>query len=1055
MRQNLLFSVLVLFVTVFCCASEAFAQTMISGKVTDTANQPMVGVTVTVKGQPKGTTTTADGSYAIQAKSGEVLVFSFIGYTTAEEKVGNRTRIDISLAEAAEQISAVEVVSMGYGSSLKRDLTGSVAKVDMDELLKSNVTTFDQALSGRLAGVVVRTGDGQIGQEANITIRGNNSLTQSNSPLFVIDGFQSESSLATALSSADIESMQVLRDASATAIYGARGANGVIVITTKSGRSGKPRVNFSTSFTVDQLANKVDLMGPYEFVKLQAELRPDNMATSYFSDDRDLEWYRNKTGYDWQDEVYRTAFTQNYSISLSGGSPKGTKNATLYNISFSALDQDGILLNSNFQRYQGRVNFTQELGKKVRFNANVNYTRTATTGITPTSANNSSSQSGWLIYSVWGYRPISSKLDSSDLINDPTDYDVASANDYRFNPVYSTKNEHKKTYVDVVQANTYINYRIIPGLDLRLSGGYTLNKRRREAFNNSMTYTGYAGSPSGKGVNGGLYWTDTESWISEATLTYDKSFNRRHNLKVLAGVTLQGQKYTYDGIEATQMTTEKLSLQALYTGTLQPVESTYYNWRQLSYFGRAEYNYDYRYYLNFTLRADGSSRFPSDNRWGYFPAIGVSWNFNQENWLRHSQVLTNGKLRFSWGMTGNNRTSSPYDYYAKITTSPTGANSFDYVFDGSIVSGYYVNSMANQNLKWETTTQYNLGFDLGFLGDRIRFTTDLYYKKTEDLLLSATMPASSGYTSAMVNVGSLSNKGLELSLETVNVRTPKFQWTSSFNISFNRNKILSLVDGQRTLLRSVTWEQKYNSDYPYISQVGSSTGMMFGLIYEGTYKYEDFDNTNGTYTLKDGIPYHSSVNQASIQPGDPKYKDLNDDGVVDENDRTIIGRGQPIHTGGFGNTFTYGNFDLSVFMTWSYGNDILNANRLVFEYGGVSNTNQLASYANRWTADNPTSDIPRAGANAMQFYSSRVVEDGSFLRLNSIALGYQLPEKLIRRWGIGSARIHVSLNNICTITDYSGPDPEVSTRSSVLTPGFDWSAYPRSFGITAGLDLTF
>ena len=1031
-----------------------FAQPKVTGRVTDSSNQPIVGATVTVKGSSRGATTSVDGGYTIAANPDDVLVFSFIGYTNAEEKVGSKTRIDVTLSESSEQIAAVEVVSMGYGTSLKRDLTGSVAKVDMSEVLKSNITNFDQALSGRLAGVVVRSSDGQIGQEADIVIRGNNSLTQSNAPLYVIDGFQSESSQATALSSSDIESMQVLRDASATAIYGARGANGVIVITTKSGQSGKPRVNFSASFTVDQLANKMDLMGPYEFVKLQNEMKPDNMSSSYFSDGRDLEWYRDKKGYDWQDEVYRSAFTQNYSISIAGGSPKGTKNATLYNISFSALDQDGILLNSNFQRYQGRINFTQNLGKKVKFNTNVNYTRTATSGITPTSANNASAQSGWLIYSVWGYRPITTKADGSDLIADMIDSDAANGNDYRFNPVYSTKNEHKKTYVDVVQANAYLNYNIIKGLDLKISGGYTLNKRRREAFNNTLTYTGYPGSPSGKGVNGGLYWTDTEEWISEATLTYNRSFGL-HHLKALVGTTFLGHKYTYDGIEATQMTTEKLSLQALYTGTLQPVTSVYNNWRQLSYFCRAEYDYDHRYYLNFTLRADGSSRFPTDNRWGYFPAVGVSWNFSQESWLRDFRALTNGKLRFSWGLTGNNRTSTPYDYYAQLATSPNGGNSLDYVFDGTIAPGYYVASMANEKLKWETTEQYNLGVDLGFLDDRIRLTADFYYKETKDLLLQATMPASSGYTSAMMNIGSLSNKGMEFTLETVNVRTPKFQWTSSFNIAFNRNKILGLADGQRNLLRSVTWDVKYNSDYPYISQIGSSTGMMYGLIYEGTYKYEDFEGSNGNYVLKDGIPYHTSINKANIRPGDPKYADINGDGVVNENDRTIIGRGQPIHTGGFNNTFTYGDFDLNIFMTWSYGNDILNANRLVFEAGTVSNTNQQASYAGRWTPDNPTSDIPRANANAMTYYSSRVVEDGSFLRLNSISLGYKLPEKIVRRCGLSSARVHVSANNIYTFTGYSGPDPEVSTRSSVLTPGFDWSAYPRAFGITAGLDLSF
>lgn len=1054
MKRKTLLRVLLLSLVAVCSTTMTFAQTKISGKVTDSASQPMIGVTVSVKGKSGGTATKPDGTYAIQAGPGDVLVFSFIGYTTKEETVGNRTTINVKLSEAAEEISAIEVVSVGYGSSLKRDLTGSVAKVDMETLMKSNVTSFDQALSGRIAGVVVRSGDGQIGQEASITIRGNNSLSQSNSPLYVIDGFQTESSMATLINSNDIESVQVLRDASATAIYGARGANGVIVITTKSGQAGVPKVAFSASFTGDRLANKVDLMSPYEFVKLQNELSPTSMENSYFSDGRDLEWYRDKAGYDWQDEVYRSAFTQNYSISLSGGSPKDSKHPMTYNVSFSALDQEGILLRSNFQRYAGRINFTQDINDKLRFNINVNYTRSVTGGITPTTANNSSSQSGWLIYSIWGYRPISSKIDSSDLIDDPTDYDVAGANDYRFNPVYSTKNEHRKNFVDLVQANSYLEYKIIPDLTLKVSGGYTLNKRRRETFNNTMTYTGYPGSPSGKGVNGGIYWTDTETWITEATMTWKKSV-KKHNIKLLVGGTMQGQKYTYDGIEANKMTTERLSLQALYTGELQPVQAVYQDWRQMSGFARAEYNYKYKYYLNATFRADGSSRFPDGNRWGYFPSVGLSWNFSRENLLKDSKVITNGKLRASWGMTGNNRTTTPYDFYAQITTKPAAGGNFDYVFDDVIVSGYYVSQMANDKLKWETTTQYNLGVDLGFFDGRINFTGDLYLKNTNDLLLAATMPASSGYTTAMVNIGAIRNKGLELSLETINIKTPKFQWSTTFNIAFNQNKILSLVDNQRTLLSSVKWEQKYNSDYPYISQVGLPAGMMFGLIYEGTYKYDDFNEAGGKYTLKDNIPYHSSVNKANIQPGDPKYRDLNGDGVINENDRAIIGRGQPIHTGGFGNTFTYGNFDLNIFMSWSYGNDILNANRLVFEYGNVRNTNQLASYANRWSPANPNSDIPRANANAMQFYSSRVVEDGSFLRLNNISLGYTLPTRITKVVGISSARFHISLNNIYTFTGYSGPDPEVSTRSSVLTPGFDWSAYPRTFGITGGINLTF
>jgi TonB-linked SusC/RagA family outer membrane protein len=850
--------------------------------------------------------------------------------------------------------------------------------------------------------------------------------------------------------------MQVLKDASSTAIFGARGANGVVVITTKTGQAGAPHVSFNATFTVDELSGKVDLMKPYEFVRLQSEFLPESsMATSYFSDGRDLEWYRDKEGLDWQDEVYRRAFTQNYAVSLRGGSPSDAKNRTLYNISLSALDQNGILLRSKFQRYQGRVNFTQHFGKKVSFNVNVNYTRSTTGGITPTTPNAGSSQSGWLIYSVWGYRPISSKTDGSvDLIGDITDFETAGSNDYRFNPVYSTKNEHLRNYVDLMTASSYLNYNIIKGLSFKLSGSYTMNKRRREEFNNTLTYTGYPGSSSGKGINGGIYWYDTESWQSEAQLSYDLK-RGKHIFKALLGGTLQGSKYTYDGTAATHIKTDRLSLGALYTGDLQPVEAVYHNWRQMSAFGRMEYNYDYKYYIIATFRADGSSKFPSQNWVGWHPSVGVSWNFSREDFLAGSQILSNGKLRASWGVTGNNRTSTPYDFLPRITTTPGTSASFDYVFNGTIIPGYYVDRMANDKLRWEITTQWNVGIDLGFLRDRIRLTADLYLKNTGRLLLNATQPPSSGYTSSMINVGMMSNKGLELTLETTNIQKGKFQWTTNFNIAFNRNKILSLVGGQHNLTTGITWETRYNNDYPYVSQVGKSTGLMFGLLYEGTYKYDDFNESGGVYTLKEGIPYHSSVNRPNVQPGDPKYADMNGDGIVSEADRTIIGRGQPIHTGGFGNTFTYGRFDLNVFMTWSWGNDILNANRLVFEGGVSSGTNHLASYSGRWSPENPESDIPRTSSNAVTYYSSRVIEDGSFLRLNNLSLGYSLPERAVRKLGMKLIRFQISLNNIHTFTNYSGPDPEVSTRNSVLTPGFDWSAYPRTFGFTGGINLEF
>lgn len=1029
--------------------------TEVKGRVTDTAGEPLVAVTVYESGNTSnGTVTDIDGNYTITVPSTATLIFSCLGFEETREVVAKRNTINVSLAEEQLSIDAAEVVSIGYGTVSRRDLTGSVSKVDMGDIMKTPVTNFDQALTGRIAGVVVSTSDGALGAEANITIRGNNSLTQSSAPLYIIDGFPSESSMATSLNSADIESIDILKDASATAIYGARGANGVIVITTKQGVEGKPKINFSASWTGSKIANKIDLMDGYEFVEFQTDrYGVYNGTNPYLDEGYTLEDYKDAVWLDWQDEVYRPALTQNYNISLSGGSKEmGNR----YNISFSALDQDGIIVKSNFQRYQGKINFIQKIGKKIELNVLANYSRSVTNGVTPTDAQQSSSASGWLIYSLWGYRPVKPLKNGSieNYMDELVDEDVNSADDYRFNPAKTVRNEYRKTIVDYLNANASLSWTIIDDLVLKVSGGYTMNKRRREEFNGSQTYTGYAGSPSGKGINGAIYWTDQITWLNENTLTWTKHVRRNHHLNLLAGVTFQGQNMDYKGVRAEQLSTEALGLNGLNTGEYQNVTPYERDWTLMSGLFRLNYNYKYKYYLTASFRADGSSKFPADNRWGYFPSAGLSWNFNREEALKNSRWLKNGKLRLSWGLTGNNRTTTPYDYYAQITTIPGDTQSYDYVFNGQVVSGYFPNNMSNEKLKWETTEQWNVGLDLSFFeNDRIRVTADWYLKNTYDLLLQATMPASSGYTSAMMNIGSMRNSGWELSLETLNINHKNFQWNTTFNIAFNRNKVTALTQNQYSLFSAVNWDQRFNSQYPYITQVGKPSGLMYGYIYEGTYKADDFANGS---LLKPGIPYSAATGRSNVKPGDPRYKDINGDGVIDDNDRTVIGCGQPIHTGGFGNSFYFYGFDVNIFFSWSFGNDILNANRLIFENGNIANLNQLASYTDRYdSVKNPDSDMPAIRANDMFVYSSRVVEDGSFLKLRNVSVGYTLPRNVLRKMHFDTMRVYVSADNVWTWTKYSGPDPEVSTRNSVLTPGFDWSAYPRSIGVTAGVSFTF
>ena len=1037
------------------------------GRVTDSSGAPLVAVTVYEQGKPSnGTTTDLDGRWTLAVSSDKsVVVFSCLGFTEVTQAVGASRTLEVKLEEEKLALEEAEVVAVGYGTVARRDLTGSVSKVDMGDVLKSPVVNFDQALTGRVAGVMVSTSDGELGEDANIVIRGSNSLTQSSAPLFIIDGFPSESSMAGAIDAGDIESIDILKDASATAIYGARGANGVIVITTKKGAEGRPKISFTSSWTMSHLAKRVDVLDPYDFVALQTEMYEYNDNTNIYlkPTDEDLSMgvdaypvdiYRDAEGYDWQDLTYRTSLTQKYNLSVSGGNRKLGNN---YALSLSATDQDGIIKNSNYQRYGGRFSFEQKLGRNVVLDVLANYSHSVKSGPTPTDAKDSSKSSGWLMYSIWAYRPVVPVRSSGDLDLENELYDEAISQAYgaMFNPVMTVNNEHRKRIKDIVSVNGSLSWTIIEGLKLKILGGYDLQRTKIEKFNGSQTYSGNPMATSGKGVNGSIVWQDRSSWLNENTLTWSRKIRRNHSLNLLAGFTLQGEDFKSHGVSATQITAESLGLAGLHTGNYQVVTPDYFDTFLMSGLFRLNYNYKFKYYLTASFRADGSSKFAKGNKWGYFPSIGASWNFTREGWMQRHDWISNGKLRASWGYTGNNRTNTPYDFYSKMIVSSGSGDSFDYVFDSLPMPGYYLGSVANRNLKWETTEQVNVGVDISFLESRIKLTADWYLKNTRDLLLNATIPASSGFATAMMNIGSMKNEGVELTLGFVPVKTDKVVWNIDMNVAWNQNTVTALSGSQNTLFSKVSWSADYNEQNAYVTQVGKPAGMMYGLVYEGTYKPEDFIESHSGASLKDGIPYLSSVGKSSVRPGDARYKDINEDGIVDDNDRTVIGYGQPIATGGFGTSLKFYGFDFNAFFSWCYGNDILNANRLEFETASGQQSNKFATYKNRWTPENPRSDIPRIYANGTMFYSSRVVEDGSYLKLRNISLGYTLPKQVLKKMKFDSLRVYVSADNIATFTNYSGPDPEVSTKHSVLTPGFDWSAYPRAFGVTAGLSFTF
>lgn len=1041
----------------------AMAQVLVRGTVVDQTGESVIGASIQVKGTTQGTITDIDGKFSLGVPDKKsVIVVSFIGYATKELQVDTSKPMSIVLEEDTKVLD--EVVVVGYQEVRKKDLTGSVAKADMNELLNTPVGSFDQTLGGRIAGVNVSSSEGTPGGTMNIVIRGNNSLTQDNSPLYVIDGFPVEdAAIASTINPSDIESLDILKDASATAIYGARGANGVVIITTKKGKVGKAQITYDGSVTMHHVTRTIPMMDAYEFVKLQAETYPASIANStggYLMEYQGKQWtlddYRDIFQYDWQDEILRTALQHNHNIRLTGGT-EGVR----YNASVSYYNQDGILLNSGYERFQARAN-TVIKRDKLDINLTTNYSRSIQTGSTPSETSYSGMNN--LFYSVWGYRPVTYPNKSMEsLLNDVMDEAIDSSNDYRFNPIRSLKEEYRKYYINNLQLNGYVSYEFIKGLKLKVSGGYTYDARKNDQFNNSNTR--YGGPTSTDKVNAQIIRNERLTWLNENTLTYQTNIKKKHFFNSLVGITFQNSDYEYYSLKSTHIPNESLGMAGMADGTLSSSSSLKSSWSMMSYLARLNYNYKSKYYATASFRADGSSKFSKKHRYGYFPSGSLAWNFMEEEFMDPiKKVVGAGKLRVSWGLTGNNRIGE-YDYYALLQMLKEKQG--DYISNGSIPSGVYPFdndmssvgmvpvSLPNEDLKWETTEQWNVGLDLSFFNERLNFTADVYRKTTRDLLLEASLPLVSGYYSATKNIGKVRNDGLELSLSTVNVQTKDFTWTSDFNIAFNKNEVLELAENQLSLTTAARFDQNYNSQPSYIAKVGLPMGMMYGYIYEGTYKYDDFVKSGNSYTLKDNVPYFSS--EANTQPGMPKYKDVNGDGIIDTNDRTIIGRGLPIHTGGFTNSFTYKGFDLSVFFQWSYGNDIMNANRLFFENaGGKKDLNQFASYANRWTPENPESDIPAATKSASNnVISSRIIEDGSYLRLKTVTLGYTFPKALIAKAKLSNARVYVAAQNLWTWTSYSGYDPEVSVRNSALTPGLDFSSYPRAFTLSFGVNLGF
>ncbi len=1024
--------------------NKSTADITISGTVKDEKGNPISGVTINMIGSKVFTTSDNNGNFKIKVKnSNSILYFSYVGYKTFETQVGTSTNLMVTLSPKAANLD--DIVVIGYGTVKKKDLTGSVAKVNMADLNKAPVRSFDEALAGRIAGVQVFSNDGQPGSPITISIRGNNSLTQDNSPLYVIDGFPIENPNNNVLNPAEIESMEVLKDASATAIYGARGANGVIIITTKKGKIGSPVIAFDTYYGTQQNTKKMDLMDPYNFIKYQSELNPTQTANTFFTNGKTLESYKNAKAVDWQGMVFRTAPIFNSSLSLSGGTA-----STKYSVSGSAFSQQGTVINSDYKRYQGRLVLDQTINQKLKVGLNVNYSNLIANG-TFTSSNNGLSTAG-LMYSIWGYRPISSDSANASLINNLFDTSLVLSNDYRGNPIININNILNRKTTNSFVANLYTDYTFTPELKLRVTAGMNKSELRTDAFYNSNTVKGNVLSPQGiNGPNGSIVYENTNNWVNENTLTYNKKINENNQLRILGGATFQGTTYDSYGYAAINVPNDQLGLSDLGEGIPMSVSSSNSMNTLASFLSGLNYTYRLKYLFTFSWRADCSSKFAKGSRWSYFPSAAFAWKLSSEKFAREWSWLSDAKLRTSFGVTGNNRVGDfAYQYTYATPISAT------YLFNHSPNRGAIPVSLGNPNLKWETTMQTDIGLDASFLNQRIEITADYYRKDTKNLLLNAPLPTSMGFTSDYKNIGQVRNSGFELSINTINIRKGSFTWSSSFNISFNQSKVIALTQNQETLLSNVKFDFNYTSPL-YVAKIGQPISQMIGYKWDGVYQLNDFNQLAGKYVLKDNVPNNGNPRSA-IQPGDIKYRDINMDGVVNTNDVTVIGNPYPKHVGGLTNAFRYKSFDVSIFFQWSYGNDVLNLNRLIFDGNQLNSTNlnQFASNENRWSLTNQNTNIYRVrGGGPIGTYSSRVIEDGSYLRLKTIQLGYNLPLSIIKKVGIKTLRVYASGQNIYSWTKYSGLDPEVSSYQSSLTPGADYCAYPRSRTITIGVNVTF
>lgn len=1069
MNINLLMKKLIrcsflVFMTLFL-GNDLFAQETftVSGVITEESGSPLPGVNILENQTKNGVTTDFDGKFTIHvANPNAVLHISYVGFESQNVNVSGKNIIEIVLLADMESLD--EVVVIGYGTARKSDLTGSVSSVSGSDLANQSIPSVAETLAGRMAGVQVTTSEGSPDADVKIRIRGGGSLTQDSSPLIIVDGFPVNS--MNDVSPTDVQSVTVLKDASSTAIYGSRGANGVVIITTKSGKSGKIEVSFTSYYGQKTIAKTIDVQQPEDFVKWQYEysLLQDDVASyeKYFGQWQDADLYNGMKGNNWQKQIYgRKGEVKSYDLGVRGGSEKIS-----FNFNYARYDEKTIMIGSDFKRNNISLSLKNKTSEKVDLSFTMRYSDTEVNGGGANEQNEVSSADARLRHSV-GYSPIP----LPGLTTDNTDEALSS---YLVNPFVAVADNQRQKMKKNFNMLGSFSWKIIENLKFKSDFGLDNTTYLDYRFYGRSTYYANNKPAAENQGNPALLFSDQKrnKFRNANTINYnfDNVISDNHSLIVLLGeemiitennkitTEIQGYPKFFDFDTAKNLTTQ---------GTPQSVDNFYSpDDKLLSFFGRLNYGFKNRYLFTATYRADGSSKFLGDNSWGYFPSAAIAWKITEEDFLNESPWISTLKLRLSYGQAGNNNIPSGQTAQNFISKNTS------YIND---VSSYWAASstLANPDLKWETTVTQNIGLDFGFLDGRISGSIEAYNNVTKDLLINFPVPGT-GYVSQYRNMGETENKGFEASLNIAAIEKENFMLNFSFNIGVNKNRINSLGVMDDFGIATNWASSQIGNDY--VINVGQSLGQMYGYQNDGRYEISDFDYSVGSgYTLKPGVVDNTAV-VGTIMPGTMKLKDINGDGLVTVDDNAVIGNSNPNNTGGFVINAAAHGFDLSAGFNWSIGNDVYNANKVEFttsnSNGQYRNLSTEMADGVRWTNLDPVSgnlvtdpsQLEALNENTTMWspYMSRfvfsdwAVEDGSFLRMNTLTLGYSAPESVISSIGATKLRLYISGSNLFIITNYSGLDPEVSTRRKTpLTPGVDYSPFPRSRSFVCGLNLNF